>query len=110
MFWAVESADRCRRRGVEFTLVVVPEAFQVDSRMREQWLPLTDMRQLTKPCGEAAGRLCRRAVAAGLDVLDLHPVLQDIPGTYLNLDGHWSDKGVEIVSDALVRHLRRAGD
>lgn len=108
MEWIRRSAALCQSRHVEFTLVIIPEAFQVDSRLVEQWRPLTDMRHLTRPCREAAKRLRDRARAEGIEVLDLHDCLQDVPGTYLNLDGHWSDKGVELVSDLLADWLMQS--
>jgi hypothetical protein len=105
-FWIRKAEELCRRQGIGFTLAIIPEAFQVDSRMQQQWQPLADMRHLTAPCREAARRLRWRAEADGLDVVDLHDVLQDVPGTYLNLDGHWSDRGVEVVAEALAERLR----
>src|SRR4029079_19031928 len=90
LYWVTEMQRTCVRRGVKLTIVVIPEAFQVDSRMRQQWLPLADMRHVTQPCRTAADRFCKIARQQELDVLDLHPVFQDVPGTYLNLDGHWS--------------------
>jgi hypothetical protein len=103
--WVEKTYRLCRAQDVRFTLVIVPEAFQVDSRMYEQWKPLCDMRHLTKPCRDAALRLARRAEDDGIHVIDLHLTLQDLPGTYLNLDGHWSDKGVDVVSDVLAAEL-----
>jgi hypothetical protein len=87
------------------TIVVIPEAFQVDDRMREQWLPLADMRRCTVPCRDAAQGFIGRARADSLDVVDLHDVLQRTRGTYLNLDGHWSSDGVKLVAGVLAKHL-----
>lgn len=106
MEWIRRSANLCATHHIGFTLVMIPEAFQVDSRMVEQWRPLTDMRHLTRPCRDAAERLRTQARTEGIAVVDLHDILQDVPGTYLNLDGHWSDQGVELVSDTLVEWLK----
>jgi hypothetical protein len=105
LYWVEEMQKTCQSRGVKLTVVVIPEAFQVDSRMAEQWSPLTDMRHLTRPCREAADRFCAVARARGLDVVDLHPVFEDVAGTYLNMDGHWSVSGVELAASAIVEHL-----
>ena len=105
LFWVQQSADLCRKNGVEFTLVIVPEAFSVDSRMVQQWKALTDMRRLTSPCRTAAQRLQQRAAAASIDVLDLHHPFLDVPGTYLNMDGHWSDLGVNLAAEAVTQKL-----
>ena len=106
--WVKKTYDLCRQQRIAFTLVIVPEAFQVDSRMYEQWMPLTDMRQLTHPCRTAAMRFAARAQADRIDLIDLHKTLQDVPGTYLNLDGHWSSKGVELVSEVIAEELNAA--
>ncbi len=107
LHWVTLSANLCRELGVDFTLVIIPEAFQVDSRMQKQWAPLADMRHLTKPTRDASRRLAERARAAKIDTLDLHTALPDQAGCYLNLDGHWSDQGVEIVSEVLAKKFVR---
>jgi len=111
LFWVLRSADLCRQQGVNFTLVIIPEGFSVDSRLVEQWKPLADMRHLTQPCRTAAERLQRRATAANIEVLDLHPHFMDVPGTYLNMDGHWSESGValaaEVVSEKLLELISK---
>jgi hypothetical protein len=105
--WVRRTRDLCRERGVRFSLVIVPEAFQVDERMREQWLPLTDMRELMAPERAAGAELARVCRGDGMDVVDLHDVLGGLSGTYLNLDGHWSSRGIEVVSMALAAHLAK---
>lgn len=106
LYWAVQMQRICTNRGVKLTLAVIPEAFQVDPRIRDQWAPLADMRHVTQPCRDAAERFCAAARAQGMDVLDLHPAFQDVPGTYLNLDGHWSKAGADLAAQAVVEHLR----
>lgn len=103
--WTQRAARLCRRRNIALTIVVIPEAFQVDDRMREQWLPLADMRRCTAPCRDAAQSFIRRARADALDVVDLGEALQGTRGTYLNLDGHWSAAGVKLVAGVLANHL-----
>jgi hypothetical protein len=106
LYWVEEMRKCCEERGVKLTVVVIPEAFQVDRRMRDMWSPLTDMRHLTQPCRQAAERFCAAARALGIDALDLHSAFEEVPGTYLNLDGHWSQTGVELAARTVVEHLR----
>jgi len=106
LYWAQEMQDHCQQRKIGLTFVVIPEAFQVDSRMQEQWAPLTDMRHLTKPCRDASERFCTQARQRGMDVLDLHSAFENVPGTYLNLDGHWSEKGVDLAAETVRGHLQ----
>ena len=107
--WTERAARLCRSRNIPLTVVVIPEAFQVDDRMREQWLPLADMRHCTAACRDAARSFVGRARAKSLDVVDLTDELQGTRGTYLNLDGHWSAAGVELVARVLAKHLIAAG-
>lgn len=106
LYWVESMQKTCHARGVKLTVAVIPEAFQVDRRMVEQWSPLTDMRHLTRPCREAADRFCIAARDRGLDVVDLHTVFAEVPGTYLNLDGHWSATGVDLAAQTIVEHLK----
>jgi acetyltransferase AlgX (SGNH hydrolase-like protein) len=105
LYWAGEMQNLCQRRGVKLTFVVIPEAFQVDRRMRTLWSGLTDMRHLTEPCRKASERFCAAARQNGWDVLDLHTAFEDAEGTYLNLDGHWSETGVNLAARTVLDHL-----
>ncbi len=109
LYWMAETADHCRRRDMGLTIVIIPEAFQVDERMIEQWAPLTDMRHLTQPTRAAAEQFYREAVAAGWDVLDLHETFDGARGAYLNVDGHWSPAGAALAAQAVSGHLAERG-
>lgn len=104
-FWIRKTVDLCRQRGIKFSLVLIPEGCQVDARMNAQWSLLADIRQITAPFRTESQKLCETLRGDGVEVLDLHDALQDVPGTYLNLDGHFSDKGVEVVSEAVAEML-----
>ncbi|MFN0196565.1 MAG: alginate O-acetyltransferase AlgX-related protein [Planctomycetaceae bacterium] len=106
-FWTQEMVSACRSNDVEFLLVIVPDAFQVDPRMRRLWSPLTDMKHLTEPSRITALKLRQQVEKVGIDVVDLHDVLDQQEGTYLNLDGHWTAKGGELVAAALAQKLRQ---
>lgn len=104
--WVTQTRNVCQKHGSALTVAIIPEAFQVDSRMREQWAPLADMRDMTRSSRTAAEQLLIRLRAEGIQVIDLHESLQDVPGTYLNLDGHWSERGVRLVAEVLAKALR----
>ena len=108
VFWVQQTNQLCRDKGVQLTLVVIPEAFQVDPRMQQQWAPVARMERVTKACRDAAEQFVDRAADAGLDVIDLQTVLEGVPGTYLNLDGHWSQDGVDLVADYLATRLAQS--
>lgn len=104
--WVQRARDLCGRNGVQFTLVIIPDGFQVDPKLQGKWKSLTDMEEMTSPRREAAGRLLLQARKDGIQCIDLHEVLEGQAGTYINFDGHWSDHGVDVVSSALVRYIR----
>lgn len=73
--------------------------------MVEQYAPIANLRQWTAAKKDALQTLGASLKASGFDVVDLHGVLGGTRGTYLNMDGHWSAAGVELVAGALVERL-----
>lgn len=106
--WVLRAYQTCRKARRQFVLVIVPEAFAVDPRMRAQWAALADLEESFRPNREAAARLAERAKADGIPVLDLHPIFDGKEGAYLNLDGHWSAAGGELAARTLAAYLRRS--
>jgi hypothetical protein len=104
--WVQAAYDLCRTHGVKFTLVVIPDGFSVDSRMAAQYAAIADMKSFQKYKDDATSRLISHATAAGMDVVDLRELLKGVPGAYLNMDGHWSQQGVDAVAARLAAKLR----
>jgi hypothetical protein len=104
--WVKRAADLCRERKVKFTLVIVGDPFHVDGRVRDQYAVLGDMRKLYQERYQAADNLMKRARKARLDVVDLRPVFKGKRGTYLNFDGHWSVKGLNLAADTVTAALK----
>ena len=96
----------CRDRGVELTVVLSPEASQVDPRFRAYWANISLLHLGLYYKKITSDRIKALALQAGMDVLDLHEALKEAPGTYLNLDGHWTEKGVEMAAAAIAAHFR----
>ncbi|MEI7816810.1 MAG: hypothetical protein WCI45_06410, partial [Desulfuromonadales bacterium] len=103
--WVKAASEYCRSKGVMFTLVVIPEGFTVDSRMSEQYSAIADMKTYMKHKDEAVGQLVSQAVETGIDVVDLSVLLRGVPGAYLNMDGHWSQQGVDAVAELLAKKI-----
>ncbi|HIE99305.1 MAG TPA: hypothetical protein EYG03_21130 [Planctomycetes bacterium] len=104
--WVREAHNFCTARQIEFTLMIIPEAFQVDLRIIGQWTPLTDMQMLTETCRTSAARLVDRAASDAIRTIDLHGPFDGVSGTYLNMDGHWSDDGTELAADVVSEWLQ----
>jgi hypothetical protein len=106
--WVKAAQELCRRNGIKFTLVVIPEGFSVDARMTARYAALADMRTYTKYLDDATSRLVSHAQADKMDVVDLRELLKNTPGSYLNMDGHWSQQGVASVARFLAERLTRS--
>ena len=105
--WVKGAYELCRKRGIGFTLVMIPDAFMVDPRMAGQWLPLANMKMYMQHKAEAIDRIINHARLEGMDVVDLRDILKGVPGTYLNLDGHWSQYGVDLIAAFLAERIEK---
>ena len=105
--WVKAAFELCHHRDVDFTIVIIPDAFSVDSRMIEQWQPLANMKDYVRYTDDASNRFIIRAKDEGIDVVDLRDLLKINPGSYLNMDGHWSQHGVDVVAEFLAQRIRK---
>jgi len=93
-----------QRNGVGFSVVIVPQGFDVDDRMWSQWKILTDFRERYKHSLKASN-FKDSLLENGVHVVDLYPALESKKGTYLNVDGHWSKFGNELAAKTLVQQV-----
>lgn len=96
--WIQEIKKVCKEKKVGLTVIIIPEPFSVDPRFDQLWNPLTDMGHARRHFRRASERLAVRCLSQNIRCIYLAGFLKGIPGTYLNLDGHWSPKGSEAVS------------
>jgi hypothetical protein len=104
--WIRQAAAFCRSNGIAFTLVVIPDGFSVDARMAQQWRAIYNMRAYMQHKDDAAQRLVQHARNEGMEVVNLRDLLTNVPGAYLNMDGHWSQFGVDVVAEHLAELLK----
>jgi hypothetical protein len=104
--WVKRCNELCLKHKIRFTLVLIPDAFNVDQRMQNLWRPLVDMKMLRSPNKRAGEKIKSLCTKEGIVVLDLLQVLDGIPGTYLNPDGHLSQKGSEIIANFLAEYIK----
>ncbi|MBF0122387.1 MAG: hypothetical protein HQL21_03125 [Candidatus Omnitrophica bacterium] len=106
--WVKRAYDECKKNNVNFTVVIIPDAFEVDTRMINLWKPVVDMRALRgRVLREGARKIMALCRKDGMDCVDLYKSLKGKQGTYLNPDGHLSDKGIRISSETLAAHIER---
>ncbi|HIJ84644.1 MAG: hypothetical protein HW380_1777 [Magnetococcales bacterium] len=99
----------CDSAGVAFTLILVPMGFQVDPRYVETWSLFGDFSRFGVNRLQATRLFKERLLRDGIAVHDLAPLLMGIRGTYLNVDGHWSQMGVDRVADEMISNGILAG-
>jgi len=93
-------------KGVGFSVVIVPQGFDVDDRMWSQWKMLADFREM-HTYSTRASRFKKTLLENNIHVVDLYPVFEGQRGTYLNVDGHWSGLGNELAAKALVPQIMK---
>ena len=97
---------RCDEAGAAFTAVIIPQGFDVDDRMREQWLPLADLRRQVSRLPAQAVLIRQLLEEDSIACLDLYPVFRNTRGSYLNFDGHWSAMGNGLAAGSLAEYIR----
>lgn len=100
--WVNAAFELCRKNKIEFTLVIVPEGLTVDSRMYGQYSAIANMKAYMNYNDEAVSRLASHAAEHGMDVVDLREFLTRQPGAYLNMDGHLSQHGADVIAEKLA--------
>jgi acetyltransferase AlgX (SGNH hydrolase-like protein) len=105
--WVQAAYELCRKKNIKFTLVIIPDGFTVDSRMSGYYAAIADMKVYMKYKDDATNRFVSQAMAARMDVIDLRGLLQGKPGAYLNMEGHWSQAGVDAVANYLSERISR---
>ncbi|MBF0133811.1 MAG: hypothetical protein HQL75_14650 [Magnetococcales bacterium] len=88
----------CDAAGVAFSVALIPMGWQVDPRYVETWSMFGDLNGFGQSRNQASELLKVRLKRDGVAVHDLKPILHGVRGAYLNVDGHWSQAGVERVA------------
>ncbi|MBF0108336.1 MAG: SGNH/GDSL hydrolase family protein [Magnetococcales bacterium] len=96
----------CADHGIPFSVVLVPMGFHVDPRYGETWSIFGNPQEYGSNRRQALRVFMERLRGDGVPVHDLTTTLDGVRGTYLNVDGHWSPRGIDQVGDELVRILR----
>jgi hypothetical protein len=107
--WVKAAKELCRRRGIKFTLVIIPDGLTVDPRMSGQYSALADMKAYMKYNDDAVSRFVSHSLQEGMDVVDLRSLLQGKSGAYLNMDGHLSMYGVDLIAGNLAKKFSDDG-
>ena len=102
--WLVGAGQLARANGVTLIVALLPVGL-VDPNYAEFWRPWP--RYLGASLGGDARhkRLAAALRKQGMQFIDLRDDLDGVPGTYRVSDGHWTERGTEIVADRVAREL-----
>lgn len=101
-FYFLERAVReLKKKGIDATIVLIPDPFHVDVRMIKLWSVLEDIEKIMSITRERTLEIKAKLESANIKVLDLYDSLKGKEASYQNFDGHWSPQGVDRVAEAL---------
>ncbi len=106
--WLLSVRELCRNAGVKFHVVLVPTGFAADNKMKREWSALADMAAIFSGEHDSHQKLRERLERDQISTIDLLPSLSAAEGTYLNLDGHWSESGNRIAAETISESIRSA--
>lgn len=102
--WLVATKQLADARGIPFRLFVIPPA-SVAPDFVDYWKPWPRFFAWYLLCDVRHRRLVQALASAGVQAVDLRPVLADVPGTYRLSDGHWTEKGILMVAHRVLAEL-----
>jgi hypothetical protein len=91
---------------VKFAVILIPVGV-VDPEYSEFWRPWPSYLNYNLRAEARRQLLARRLLEKNIPFIDLKPVLEGIGGTYRKLDGHWTEKGHEVVARFLANEILR---
>lgn len=105
--WLEAIHDLCREAHIPFVLFIIPVASDIDPEYVDFWSPwpafFADLNNTT-PLGN---RFKTELENKGINYVDLGNQLRNIGATYRKMDGHWTEKGHEVVSRMVVNELEK---
>lgn len=98
--WIDEINENAKSYNIPMIIFLVPVAENVDPEYKEFWSPWYQAENLERLHGWRQNREALFMVLKqnGLTAIDLTDILNGIPGTYRKFDGHWTEKGHELVA------------
>ncbi len=104
--WIIAADRLAREHRIPLRIFIAPVA-TIDPDYVEFWRPWPRSFSWNWICDDREERLVAKLSAAGVHAISLRDDLAGIPGTYRKRDGHWTEKGQEIVVRRMVRELNK---
>ncbi len=102
--WLVAAGRLAKENGVPLVIALLPVG-TVDPAYIAFWQPWPKYFSTSLSADARHRRLAVALRQTGLPFIDLRDDLAGVPGTYRLSDGHWTEKGSEIVANRVSREL-----
>lgn len=102
--WLVASERLAKEHGVQFAVALIPVG-TVDPAYVDFWRPWPKYFSNSLSADARHRRLAVALRQTGVPFFDLRDDLNGQPGTYRLTDGHWTERGTELVADRVTREL-----
>jgi hypothetical protein len=102
--WLVATKRLADARGIPFRVFVIPPG-SVAPDFVDYWKPWPRFFAWYLLCDVRHQRLVQELASAGVQAVDLHPLLAGVPGTYRLSDGHWTEKGILMVAHRVLAEV-----
>lgn len=102
--WIVAAQKLAHDSGIRFFVAMIPVG-TVDPDYVAFWKTWPNYFSYNFWAAARHRKLVAALRARGVPTVDLHEDLDGVPGTYRLADGHWSERGTEIVAARLSREL-----
>lgn len=93
-------------RGVKLTIVLIPEASQVDDDFLQFWNPLINFRELMAAKHTLLQTLGNK-LQSTTPTLPLLDYRSELSGAYWHFDGHWNEQGNAAAADIISGYLSK---
>jgi hypothetical protein len=96
-------AKELQKKAISLVVFLIPFDENVDSEYREFWSPWHDGDKYAPWLKAQRKALFSMLQEQRISVVDLAENLDGVPGAYRKFDGHWTEKGHEIVAGKVVQ-------
>ena len=102
--WLVAADRLAKENGVQLVVALIPVG-TVDPAYVDFWRPWPKYFSTSLSADARHRRLVVKLRQTAVPFFDLRDDLSGVPGTYRLTDGHWTERGTEIVADRISREL-----
>ena len=102
--WLIAAERLARDNGVPLVVALIPVG-TVDPAYVDFWRPWPKYFSTSLGADARHRHLAAALRKAGVPFIDLRDDLEGVAGTYRLTDGHWTERGTQLVADRVSREL-----